>query len=161
MTEKEEKQARQAYAALCGMLDDRKWHYDRDDDKMSISCGVRGEDIPMKMNVFINARTQDARLVSHLPFDVPAARRDAVVAAICAINDNIYDGCFDYNYGDDHVLFRMSVSFTDSLVGKGLFDYMMSVSCFIVDEYNDKLLLVVKSGMTPEEAAAFIVKEDK
>ena len=161
MTEKEEKQARQAYAALCGMLYDRKWHYDRDDKEMSISCGVQGDDIPMKMNVFINAEAQTARLVSHLPFDVPAARRDAVVAAICAINYNIYDGCFDYNYNDDHILFRLSVCYADSLVGKGLFGHMMSVSCFTVDEYNDKLLLVVKSGMTPEEAAAFIVKEDK
>ena len=154
--EKELKAARAAFRTMCELLDDRGWHYDRNDDEFTVRFGVRGEDIPMNITMNVSADTHMAYLTSHLPFDVPEISRDAIVMAVCRANNGIVDGCFDFNYDDGHILFRLSSCFLDSLMSKAMFEYMLLVSCNTVDAYNDKFMHVIKSGMSCDKVAEYI-----
>ena len=49
------KQARAVYSTLCEMLDDRSWHYKKDEENLSISCGVRGDNLPISIRMKIDA----------------------------------------------------------------------------------------------------------
>ncbi len=156
--EKEIKQAKAVYDTLCGMLQAEDWHYEGDDDNFKILCGARGEDIPMEVHIHVDPERQIVTLLSELPFSVPEEKRVEMAIAISAVNYALVDGNFDYNFMDGTVLFRMTSSYRESLIGKDVLKYMLYVSCKIVDDYNDKFLMMTKGEMSLEDILKFIAE---
>ena len=154
--EKQLKQAQAAFQALCEMLDEKDWHYEKDAENLQISCGARGEDLPIEIRIEVDADRQLIVLYSQIPFAAPENRRAEMAVAVSAANNGMIDGSFDYNYLGGEIIFRMTSSFRDSLIGKEVFEYMLFCSCFTVDKYNDKFLMVAKNDMTYEEIVKFI-----
>lgn len=150
------KQAKVAFKALCDMLDEKDWHYSKDEEKFRITCNAQGEDLPMEIRIEVDAERQLVILLSDMPFSVPEDRRTALAIAVSVANYGLADGSFDYNYLDGTILFRMTSSFMDSLVGKEMFNYMLMCSCFTIDKYNDKFFMVTKKEMSVEEILDFI-----
>ena len=150
------KQARVAYKSLCEMLDENDWHYEKDEAKFRIVCGAQGDDLPMKIRIEVDAERQLVILLSEMPFSVPEDRRTAMAVAVSVANFGLVDGNFDYDFTDGTILFRMTSSFLDSLVGKEMFNYMLMCSCFTIDRYNDKFFMVAKKNMSNEEIMEFI-----
>ena len=52
--EKELKQAQTVYKALCEMLNERDWHYEKDEENLAIKCGAQGDDLPMEIIVEVD-----------------------------------------------------------------------------------------------------------
>ena len=158
--EKDLKQAQAVYKALCDMLDTLDWHYDKKEDKLSIECSAQGDDLPIDIHIGVDATRKIVTLLSQMPFDVPERRRAAMAVAVSEANNGMVDGNFDYSLLSGKVVFRMTTSYFDSLIGKELFEYMLSCSCFTIDEYNDKFLMVAMKDMSVEQILKFI-KGDK
>lgn len=156
MSENDLKQARAVYNALCAMLDERDWRYKKNEEELSISCGAQGDDLPMEISIEVDIERQLVTLLSPMPFHVPEDRRTALAVAVSQANNGMVDGSFDYNYINGRILFRMTSSYRQSLIGKDLFAYMLSCSCYTIDEYNDKFLMVAKNNMSLEEILDFI-----
>lgn len=154
--DKQLKQARAAYRSLCEMLDEKDWHYKKDEEHLLVLCKAQGDDLPMDIRIEVDAERSLVILLSNMPFNIPKDKRDALAVAVSAANCRIIDGSFDYNYLDGIILFRMTSSFMDSLVGKEMFEYLLLVSCITIDRYNDKFLMVAKSDMSNEEILDFI-----
>lgn len=154
--DKQLKQARAAYRSLCEMLDEKDWHYKKDEEHLLVLCKAQGDDLPMDIRIEVDAERSLVILLSNTPFNIPKDKRDALAVAVSAANCRIIDGSFDYNYLDGIILFRMTSSFMDSLVGKEMFEYLLLVSCITIDRYNDKFLMVAKSDMSNEEILDFI-----
>lgn len=154
------KQAQAVYRSLCTMLDEDDWHYEKDEENLTISCNARGDDLSMALKVEVDAERQLVFLTSPMPFRVPQEKREAMAIAVSAANEPMVDGSFDYNYQTGSLLFRLTTTFRESLIGKDLFTYMMYVSCNTIDEYNDKFLLVCKKEMDTDEIIKFIKGED-
>ena len=150
------KQAKVAYKSLCEMLDDNKWHYTKDEAKLRISCNAQGEDLPMSIRIDVDADRQLVILLSEMPFAIPEDRRTAMAVAVSVANYGIVDGNFDYDYTDGTILYRMTSSFMDSLVGKEMFNYMLMCACYTIDAYNDKFFMVAKKNMSFDEIIDFI-----
>ena len=154
--EKQLKQARAAFQALCEMLEEKDWHYEKDAENFLITCGAQGEDLPMEIRISIDAERQLIMLLSQMPFKISEDKRTALAVAVSVANNGMVDGSFDYDYLGGDIIFRMTSSFRDSLVGKDVFEYMLYCSCFTIDNYNDKFLMVAKSDMSNEEILNFI-----
>lgn len=154
--QKELKQAQTVYKALCDMLDERKWHYEKREDDLTIKCGVQGDDLPMEILVEVDNDRKLVTLLSFMPFAVPENRRQALAVAVSQANNGMIDGSFDYDYLTGRILFRMTSSYRESLIGKKLFDYMVSCACYTIDEYNDKFLVIAKNEMSTEEILEYI-----
>ena len=157
--EKEIRQAKAAYDTLCEMLKEREWHYESDEDNFTIMCGARGEDLPMEIRVQVDPERLIVTLVSQMPFSVPEDKRVEMALAVSAVNYALVDGSFDYNFVDGTLLFRMTSSYRESLVGKDMFEYMLYVSCKTIDDYNDKFLMIIKEKMTLEDLVKFIAED--
>lgn len=157
--EKEIRQAKAAYDTLCEMLKDREWHYESDEDNFTIMCGARGEDLPMEIRVQVDPERLIVTLLSQMPFSVPEDKRVEMALAVSAVNYALVDGSFDYNFVDGTLLFRMTSSYRESLVGKDMFEYMLYVSCKTIDDYNDKFLMIIKEKMTLEDLVKFIAED--
>lgn len=154
--EKELKQAQAVYKALCEMLDDRGWHYEKNDVELSIECGAQGEDLPLEILIQVDKERQLVTLLSQMPFAIPESRRTALAVAVSQANNGMVDGSFDYDYLSGRIIFRLTSSYRASLIGKEMLAYMLMCACYTVDNYNDKFLMVAKNEMTTEEILNFI-----
>lgn len=154
--EKELKQAQAVYKALCDMLDEREWHYQKNVEELSIECGAQGDDLPIELTIEVDKERQLVTLLSQMPFAVPENRRIALAVAVSQANNGMVDGSFDYDCLSGRIIFRMTSSYRESLIGKQMCAYMLMCACYTIDEYNDKFLVVAKNEMTTEEILDYI-----
>ena len=76
--------------------------------------------------------------------------------AVCAANDGICDGSFDYNIRTGQITFRLTTSFCgETVLGEELFEYMIFVASATVDKYNDKFYLLAQGGMSLSQFIEF------
>lgn len=144
-------QANDTFTTLCQTLDKHEWHYTKDEENLSIECGARGDDLPMEINVKVDADRMLVLLLSHMPFVVNDDKRIDIAIAVSAINNILVDGCFDYDIATGHMFFRMTNSFIESKISEEVFTYMLFCSCQTIDEYNDKLFMLFKGHITVEQ----------
>lgn len=148
--------ARTTFRALCEMLDDMHWYYEKDEKNLKIMCGAQGDDLPMALCVSVDTDRKLVMLLSDMPFNIPENKRKAMAVAVSAANLGLPDGSFDYDYRDGRILFRLTSSYMESLISKTVFEYMLLWSTSVIDNYNDKFLAVSKSDMSYEEIWEFI-----
>lgn len=144
LDEKAMASAKTVYKTLCDALDHREWHYQKDEDKLTVQFGVNGDDIPMQLLIIVDAERKLIRLMSPLPFKMSEDKRVEGAIATCVATYGMADGSFDYDFSSGQIIFRMTSSFRESLIGENLFQYMLSFSCAVVDKYNDKFLAIDK-----------------
>lgn len=142
------KQAQNVYETVCAALDSRGWKYTRHDDKLAITCGVRGEDLPMDLVIIVNPKAQVVSVISQMPFNIPEDKRAEMAMAVCVANNGLINGTFDFDVLKGVIRFRVVSSYRESILGEELFNYMVSIAAGTVDQYNDKFLMVSKGMMT-------------
>ena len=143
--------AKEAFDTLCRSLDNIGWKYRKMEDELKISFGVGGDDIPMSFLIIIDAERQLVRILSLLPFQMKEDKIVDGAVATCVINYLLADGSFDFDVESGHILFRMTSSFRESLLGEELFKYMVSIACLTIDKYNDQLSDINEGKMTIAE----------
>lgn len=146
--EKKMELAKQVYQTLCDAIERRDWNFEKDEEKLLVHFGVNGDDIPMQFILIVDAERQLIRVMSPLPFKMSESKRMEGAIAACAASYGMADGSFDYDLSDGAIVFRMTASFRESLIGEGLFQYMISCSCAMVDKYNDQFLALDKGIMS-------------
>lgn len=149
--QKQIKQAQETYKTLCAALDAKNWKYEKIADKLMVHFTVTGEDIPMDFLMFVDADRDLVRLMSQLPFKFDGAHRTEGALVTSYANYKLADGSFDYRMSDGAVYFRLTLSYRDSLISQDALFYMVRVSSYTVDRYNDKFLMVAKGMMSPDE----------
>ncbi len=144
-------QAQAAFATLCRALDKQEWNYQKDEEKLSIECSVRGDDLPMEITVRIDADRMLVMLLSHMPTIVQEDKRLDAAIAVSVINNRLVHGSFDYNVATGHMFFRITNSFFGSILSEEVFTYMLFCACQTIDEYNDKFLMLSKGMISIEQ----------
>jgi len=145
------RQATDVYETLCSALDNKKWHYQRHDEDLTVTCTVRGDDLPMDLVIIVNPRSQVVSVFSQLPFRIDEEKRMEAALAVCIANYGLVNGSFDYDIRDGEIRFRVTSSFRDSSLGEELFIYMVSIVGGTVDDYNDKFLMISKGMMSVQQ----------
>lgn len=148
MADEKLERAQKVYETLCATLDKHEWHYQKNEERLSIECGAQGEDLPMEITIRVDTERQLIMLLSHLPFIISEDKRLDVAIATSIANNGLVDGSFDFDITDGHMFFRMTSSFIESDIGSELFTYMLMVSCHTIDEYNDRFLMLGKGMMS-------------
>ncbi len=152
MTEQNKlEQAKTAFATLCQTIEGHGWSYQKKEEELTVECTARGEDLPMDVVVKVDADRSVVRLFSHLPFIVAEDKRLDMAIAISAINYRLVSGNFDYGIESGHVFFRMTNSFIESQVSEEIIDVMLLGAFHVVDEFNDKLLMLAKGMISIEK----------
>jgi hypothetical protein len=155
--EKQIKQAKVVFGLLCDMLDEDEWHYDKDEERLSITCSARGEDLPIQIYLQVDPARYLVSLYSQMPYKVSEEKRTELAIATCIANDALADGSFDYNIFKGVIIFRMTNSYRESLISKELLKYMVYIACNTVDTYNDKFFMISKGALSLED---FMKKDD-
>ncbi len=143
-TQAEIARAKQEYDTLCKSLDEREWNYEKHEEDMVVTCGVSGDDIPMRLIIRIIPERQLAQVLSPLPFDIPEDKRVDVAMATTMINDKLANGSFDFDLSTGRTVFRLTNAFMGSTLSTEVYNYMIGVTATTVDEYNDKIMMLCK-----------------
>lgn len=149
--EKNMKQAQTVYETICKTLESRDWNFTRHDEDLTITCGARGEDLPMDIILVVNPRAQVVSLFSPMPFKIAEEKRVDAALAVCIANYGLVNGSFDYDLSDGEIRFRLTSSYRESILSEELFNYMIVVAAGTVDDYNDKFLMISKGMFSIEQ----------
>ncbi len=141
-------QAQQAYDTLCAALDEWGWKYKKEEEKLIVRFGATGNDLSTSFVVLMDADRQLVRLLGFLPFEMAEDKRVEGSIATNFANYKFADGSFDYNFSNGKIVWRMTSSFRDSLVGAQLFQYMIRCSCSTIDKYNDQFLAISEGKLS-------------
>lgn len=142
---------RAVYNTLCSMLNRISWKYTADDNKMLVKTTATGEDIPIELNIQVLSDKDCVMLYSRLPITVPEDKRIDAALGITAINMYTVDGCFEFKQQTGEIFYRMTELYHGIKMTEQMLEYMLFVSCKTVDDYNDKLLMLIKGIMSIEE----------
>ena len=149
--EKDLTQAKFVFDNICEMLDDDGWKYKKDEEKLSVAFGMKGEDLPMEVKIYVRPQINIVELYSHMPFKVKEDKRVDMAVAVSVINNTMVEGNFDFNIKTGTLLFRSTLCFDDSVILKDSYKFMLALSLGMVDEYNDKFLMLSNGIFTLEK----------
>lgn len=149
--ERKIKAAKATYDVLCKKLDDMNWKYDKIEENYVIKSGVRGDDLPIEFIIAVEPDTQIVRLLSKLSFDIAEEKRIDAAIAVCAANNGLVAGNFDYDILKGEIIFRMTNDFRESLLSGEVFEFMIIVGTEIIDRYNDRFFMLSKGMLKVEE----------
>ena len=150
--------AKAMFESLCTALDNRGWKYQRDDEKWAVHFGVNGDDLPMNFLILVSKEVPFLQLFSQLPFTVPEDKRVEMAVVVAVSNYGCTNGSFEFDLSDGKILYKLPQYFADSLIGDGCIQYMISLSCQMVDQYNDRFMALSKGIMTLTD---FLKKENE
>lgn len=130
------------FETICRTFDRIGYTYEADEESQTIISAVKGDDIPMPVRFVVRPDREIVMLYSVLPFDINPENRMEVALALTVINNNLIDGSFDYDITEGKIVYRMTACYRDSVLGTGLFEYMLSITLSTVDDFNDKLFML-------------------
>ena len=149
--EKVMKHAKTVYETICSMLTKRDWKFTRHDEDLVITCGARGEDLPMDIVIIVDPNAQVVSIYSQMPFAIGEDKRVEASLAVNIANYGLVNGTFDYDISDGSIRFRVVSSFRGSILSEELFEYMLVITASTVDQYNDKFLMISKGMLDVEK----------
>lgn len=149
--ETKREQAEEAYQIFCDALDSDDWKYGKNDGELKIEFGVQGENLPINVIVNFDVDKHLVLMLSHLPFTVAENKRVDLAVAICAVNNMMVDGCFDYDVESGYIFFRITNSYLDSVLSERVCLELTYKACRTVDAYNDKFLMLSKGVLSIEQ----------
>lgn len=137
MAYNKEQKAKEIYEMLCDTLTDRQWKFQKEESELKVSFGVVGDDLPMDVRIYVDAEREFVILYCSQELTVPDDKRIPFCVGVCALNDHLVDGSFDFDVTDGTYNYRLVVSYHDAVVGKGLFEYLIDCAASTVDDAND------------------------
>lgn len=130
--------AKEVFDICLSELDSKKWVYDADEENLLVKFVVKGEDLPLRISFLIDAERQLITVYS--PIVTDAVDKIAMLSvAVSQINTFIADGRFITDINNGTVYFKINSCYMGSLIGEEVFDYLIDITCYMVDEYNEKL----------------------
>lgn len=153
-----EMEAKSMYRTLCQTLDNMKWHYNKEEEKLVVRTSAVGDDLSMKLYMKVDADRSVMYLKSGMPFEVPASRIDTIGKAVLMANWAMLNGSFEMDLSDGYIAFKVVIPFMESIISERACNYMINLSCRMIDLFNDKFQAVAENKMTLAEFNAFCDK---
>jgi hypothetical protein len=143
--------AREIYDTLCSAVESFGWQFEKIEPRLLVRFEVIGEVIPMRFALLVDEERKLVRLMSRLPFSIHEDKRIEGAIMTCAATSRLSNGCFDYEIRTGAITFRMVASYRESVVGEGMFRYMIDTARATVDEYNYQFYAVNAGLFSVEE----------
>ena len=151
MSEEKELRAKRAFETLKKALEADNWPYKAVEEDNTVFCKAQGEDLPIDIKFAFNDKIELAIVMSRIPFNISEEKRIDAALAVNMVNGMLVDGCFEYDVTTGAIYFRTSNSFAGTELSADLLMSMLIRSCKIVDDYNDRFLMLDKGMLSLED----------
>lgn len=154
------KQAKEIYEMWCNLLDEKDWPYEEDIKHLTLTCTVKGDDLPIPVAIIVATHPTITAIYSHLPFSISENRREAISMATCMANKKIYTGCFSIKHDSNILVYRLSHDYNINPINKEILNDMLMTSCCMVDMFNDKFFIINKKKISINEMFDLMDEEE-
>jgi len=144
-------EAKKVLASLIEELEECGWRYELIEDKLLVHFSGRGDDLPMEFFISVDPERELVTSRSVLPFELDPEKLIESSVAVALVNYKLVDGNFEFDPKEGHLFFKLTSSFKDSLLSKEFFKYLIHFAVVIVDEFNEKLLMLAKGMIDLEK----------
>lgn len=127
------------YNGIISALNQRDWNFKSDDEQRLITFGVRGNDLPVKLRIYVDMENEMIRIVSPMTFKMKEDKRVIGTMAVTVINYALSVGAFSINMADGEVVYVLASSYMDSTLTEDVYESMIDLTVNTVDNYNDRL----------------------
>lgn len=143
--------AQKVYTTILNAIQARNWTCDRFDNELGVKCTISGDDLNIQLKIFVDIERQLIIIYSSLPFTVKSDASLNTSVAIAAINNLLSDGNFEYDVNGALIRFRLTASFLGSEISENLVQYMIDLSLWAVDEFNEKLFALTAGYLSIQD----------
>ena len=157
MADEKQIKAEEMYGVACTALDEMGWTYDRDDEKLVISTGAKGDDFPISLIIRILADAETISVISPLNFNISEKTRIEAAIAVSVANDGMIRGGFDYDFTDGEIRFRVTAPYNNSEISTDVIKLLLLIAANTMDNYNDKFFMLSKGALSIQD----FIKQEK
>ena len=143
--------AKSMYERVATTLDNMELNYQRHDEDMVITLGMRGEDMDHDMLLIIREKNAAFSFLERLPFHLDPQKADEIAKAVCNVNNHLVLGGVTYEAGSDTMNFELSIPYNGSLIGEETIRRILVNAVKTVEAYDDKFLALNKGYISSEE----------
>jgi len=143
--------AKSVYERVATTLDNMELNYQRHDEDLVITLGMRGEDMDHDMLLIVREKNAVFSFLERLPFHLDPQKADEIAKAVCNINNQLVLGGFTYEAGADTMNFELSIPYNGSLIGEETIRRILVNAVKTVEAYDDKFLALNKGYISSEE----------
>ena len=151
------RRGREMYETVCKALDEINWTYDRDDERLTVTTGAKGDDLPISIIIRVLAEGETVSIVSPIGFNMSEKMRVEGAIAVTVANFGLIRGGFDYDITDGEIRFRITACYNDSTLSTEVIKLLVYITANTVDNYNDKFLMISKGMLSIQE----FIKQEK
>ena len=145
------------FNTICSVFEKKQWKYEKNREKLLVKSGFASKDFPVEFTIRIQTKNEIVSLVSKLPFKISDENCTDLAMAVALANNNVIDGMFLYDLENGIISYKFTSNYKDSVLGEGLFEFMIGCAIKTIDDYNDKFYLISKKMLGLEE----FVQEEK
>lgn len=138
-----------ALNTFAGLLEQESIAYER--TETMIQTGLRGEDLPIVVNIQTNVTACLLQLFCPQDLTIPKELLPQAALALCRINDTLIDGHFALDVDAGTICFRLSLSYYEAMISQETCARCFFFATGVVDYFNKKLQLFSKGLLSLEE----------
>ena len=116
-----------------------------------IEIGGKGKDLSMNFKITFDVKNEAIVLYSPMPFNFDEEKMVEGALVCSMLTDRFREGSFDFNVTQGSITFRLVNVVMGMTVSSELCAHMFELAVHTVDLYNDKLFMVAKGMLTPQE----------
>ena len=131
--------AKAAYEVVKEAFTSRGLGFESLDNRLAIRLGIKNDKGQTNVMVMVNSAAQAIAMYSVLPFTVDTNKSAAMALAVCDANEKLLQGSFDFNTKEGRVIAKVTNSFVDMEVSKGMVSVMFVRLMKMLEEYSEKL----------------------
>lgn len=148
----------QVYQMFKKHLEEIDFNFEAHDDDLVLTLTVNGDDLPQPTLIRVIDEQDIVQIVSPIPNRIPEDKRIDAAVAVSVANYGIINGSFDLDMSDGEIRFRVTQSFREMEMSEECIKYILNITFFTTDKYNDRFFMLGKGLMSLEQ---FIEKENE
>ncbi len=132
------------FGALCALLEELSWSYEKDEEKYLARCTVQGEAFPIPLNIMVEPEQKLVVFLCPLPFEIPPQRRLDTALEVSRINCLLADGSFDFDITTGSLYFRITAGYFHCDLSPDAYRYLLSCALQTADGYAGRFLALAR-----------------
>lgn len=140
--------------AIVDFLRDDDWHYEFDENKEIIRCGVNIKCKLKSTRLIIDLREDKYLVFATISLSVDEENRAEMARLLNMINYTMVFGNFEMDESDGEVRFRFAVDCDDCLPSREVVKDSILIPALMMEKYGDAIVKVLMGFATAKEAFA-------
>jgi len=143
--------AKQVFRTVCDMIEHKNWSHKKDEEKRQVQILLRGKCEPIPIMFTVDEEPPLLMVKAEVSVRIKEERRADAAQAICAINNTLVNGLFDYDLCSGEVIFRISNSHMDIDISEDTVFDLLLCTVRSVDEHTQELVRINNGELSAAE----------